>query len=35
MSRYIALDIETANLDMEAEGLEFGNPMENILCLSL
>ena len=26
MSRYIALDIETANLDMEAEGLEFGNP---------
>ena len=26
MSRYIALDIETANLDMEAEGLQFGNP---------
>jgi len=26
MSRYIALDIETANLDMEVEGLQFGNP---------
>ena len=26
MSHYIALDIETANLDMEAEGLQFGNP---------
>ena len=26
MSRYIALDIETLNLDMEAEGLQFGDP---------
>lgn len=26
MSRYIALDIETLNLDMEAEGLQFGEP---------
>jgi|DEB0MinimDraft_6_1074348.scaffolds.fasta_scaffold06135_4 hypothetical protein len=26
MTRYIVLDIETANLDMEAEGLQFGNP---------
>lgn len=26
MSKYLVLDIETANLDMEAEGLQFGNP---------
>lgn len=26
MTRYLALDIETANLDMESEGLQFGNP---------
>ena len=26
MSRYISLDIETLNLDMEAEGLQFGDP---------
>ena len=36
MSRYIALDIETANLDMDAEGLSFSNPQgwkTSVVCV--
>ena len=34
--KYVVLDIETSNLDMEAEGLTFGNPEGwNTACVSL